>query len=64
MMELIIQFCCLIKVDCVMANESLKQLLLQSMDDVESAFQEVENSDELISCVRKIIPLKEEITKL
>ena len=42
-----------------MADESLKQLLLQSMDDVDNAFQEVENSDEPISCVMKINPLKE-----
>ena len=47
-----------------MAHESLKQLLLQSMNDIKNAFQDVENTGELLSCVRKIIPLQDESYKI
>lgn len=47
-----------------MAGETLKQLMFQSMHEVKTAFHEVENTDELCSCARKIIPLQDEDYKI
>ena len=46
-----------------MGDENLKQLLLQSMDDIKNAFQENENSGAL-TVLAKLFPLKKKIIKL
>ena len=40
-----------------MAEENLREKMLQSMLEVKNAFNEAENTTELISCVKNLMPL-------
>ena len=42
-----------------MDKEAVNELLLQSVHDVKTAFEGAENTDELLSCVKQIVPLQE-----